>query len=134
MKHLEQKIINYEFYKKNLEENFYIYVHCTLDENIPFYIGKGKKDRCKQHLDRSDWWKRIANKHDYYIELLEINLTEEEAFAKEKDYISKFGRRQFKNGGTLVNLTDGGEGAAGKIYSDEEREKISKHFKENPEL
>ena len=61
-------------------------------------------------------------KHDYYIKILEINLTEEVALNKEKEYILKFGRRQFKNGGTLVNLTDGGDGVSGKIFTDEERE------------
>ena len=134
MKHLDQKIVNYEFYKENLENNYYIYVHCTLDEDIPFYIGKGKKNRCKHHSDRSDWWKRIVAKHDYYIKILEINLTQEVALSKEKEYILKFGRRQFKNGGTLVNLTDGGDGVSGKIFTDEEREALSKKFKENPEL
>lgn len=134
MKYLEEKIINFEFFKQNLKENYYVYVHCTLDEEIPFYIGKGKNDRCKNHLDRNSWWKNIVNKHDYYIKILEINLTEEEALKKEIFYISKIGRRQFGNGGTLVNLTDGGDGVKGKIFTDEEREAISKRFKENPEL
>ena len=134
MKKLDKKIVNYDFYKENLEGNFYIYAHLTLDEDITFYIGKGKNSRCKGHLNRSDWWNNVVNKHDYYIKILEINLSEEEAFLKEKEYISEYGRRQFKNGGTLVNLTDGGEGASGRIYTEEEKQKISDRFKNNPEL
>lgn len=134
MKKLDSKIENYDVFKQNLDGNFYIYLHITLDEDIPFYVGKGKKDRCKNHLDKSEWWNNIVNKHDYYIRILDVNLSEEEAFEKEKEYISFFGRRNLKEGGTLVNLTNGGEGVSGRIYSDEEREFISKKFKENPEM
>ena len=77
--------------------------------------------------------KNIVAKHDYYIELLEINLSENEALEKEKEYISKFGRKQFGSGGTLVNLTDGGEGVIGRIFSEEEKKILSEKAKNNPE-
>ncbi len=70
MKHLEEKIINFDAFKENNPDKFYIYLHRTKDEDIPFYIGKGKKDRCKSYLDRSQWWKNIVSKHDYYIQIL----------------------------------------------------------------
>ena len=54
MKKLEQKIINFDFFKQNLKGMYYIYIHCTLDEKIPFYVGKGKGNRCKDHLDRNN--------------------------------------------------------------------------------
>lgn len=134
MKKLDKKIINYDFYKQNLKDNYYVYLHLTLDEDIPFYVGKGKNQRCKNHLHRSEWWNNIVNKHDYYIKILDINLTEEEAFSKEIEYINKYGRKQFGNGGTLINLTDGGEGSAGKIYTEEEKQKISEKYKNNPNI
>ena len=46
--------------------------------------------------------------------------------------ITQFGRREL--GGKLVNLTDGGEGVSGYIYSDERKQQISEYFKAHPEL
>lgn len=59
-------------------------------------------------------------------------MLEEEALQREKDLITQFGRREL--GGKLVNLTDGGEGVSGYIYSDERKQQISNYFKEHPEL
>lgn len=129
-----EKLMNPDLFKDHLEDKFYIYLHVTKDDKTPFYIGKGKNKRCFDTYNRNDWWVNIVNKHDYLILILEINLSEEISYEKEKYWISYFGRKQFKNGGTLVNLTDGGEGVSGKIYTEEEKEKKSKYFKLHPEI
>lgn len=58
-------------------------------------------------------------------------MTEKEALAREVELVALYGRRQ--KGGKLVNLTDGGEGVSGKIYSKEERKRISDRIKSNLE-
>jgi hypothetical protein len=52
-------------------------------------------------------------------------LSGEEANKKEVEFILLYGRRDLKTG-TLVNMTDGGEGARGAIRSPESREKNRK--------
>ena len=131
MKNKINFIKNLEKFLEQEEDKFYTYIHYTLNENIPFYVGKGKGYRCLS-VDRSQWWQNVVNKHNYYIVIDSINLTEEQAFLREKELVIKFGRKQ--NGGTLVNLTDGGEGVSGKIYTDEERKAKSLYMKNHPEI
>lgn len=120
-------IINQEHYNQNTK--FYIYVHYTID-NVPFYVGKGNKNRCLHKSNRSKWWNNIVNKYGYYIEIKEINLNEDECFQKEIYWIEHFGRKVLKNG-TLINLTKGGEGVSGRIYPKEELEQRSNYWREN---
>lgn len=124
-------------------ENIY-YVYCLRrpDKFMPekfapdnnyliFYIGKGKNDRYKVHLstyDTNSYKNNIINKihklcAEIICEKLYENLTEEEAFEKEKELIRFYGR--IDNGtGILVNRTDGGDGASGHKHSKESKEKI----------
>ena len=102
----------------------------------PFYVGKGKKDRMRHHLFESNL-KGDTNKHKAntirkilsvnlipHIEIIQDNLSEAEAFNLERSLILQFGRAD-KHLGPLTNLTDGGEGASGKIFSPEYRKKLS---------
>ena len=52
-------------------------------------------------------------------------MTWEEACEKEKEYIKFYGRRDLGLG-SLVNMTDGGEGGLGKIVSEKHRIAVSK--------
>ena len=122
-------IINRDFYNQNTK--YYIYIHYTPD-NIPFYVGKGIKNRCLHKHSRSYWWNNIVNKYGYYIKIQEINLNEDECLQREIYWIKYFGRKQYQEG-TLINLTNGGEGVSGKLYTEEERQIKSKFFKENLE-
>lgn len=122
-------IINQDFYNQNTK--YYIYIHYTPD-NIPFYVGKGIKNRCLHKHSRSKWWNNIVNKYGYYIKIQEINLSEDECFQREIYWIDYFGRKQYQEG-TLINLTNGGEGVSGRIYTEEEKELKSKFFKDNIE-
>jgi len=123
----------------------YLYRHIRLDKNEPFYIGigsdiDGKYSRAHNKM-RSIHWKRIVSKTDYEVEIMLDDLTWEEACKKEKEFIKLYGRKDLKEG-TLVNMTDGGDGHInpteetrkklsiihkGKILSKETKEKI-RHF------
>lgn len=115
-----------------MENNYCVYIHKKASDNIEFYIGMGKTNRRPyEKLKRSQHWKNIVSKHGYYIEILEDNLTREEAKEREIFYIKKFGRLDIKTG-NLINKTDGGDGGAtrnGYINSQETRKNISKALK-----
>lgn len=106
--------------------NFYVYFHINPLKNEVFYVGKGKKDRAYQKGNRSKYWKNLVNKYSYIIDIVDSNLTEDEAFEKEKFYIKFIGRRDLGLG-PLVNMTDGGDGTSGsiRVHSDETKARMS---------
>jgi hypothetical protein len=112
--------------------NFYVYVHTKIGEDIPFYIGKGKGNRAYSKKGRSAWWNRVA-KNGFKVELEFENLDEKTAFQMEEDLIKMWGRRNIDTG-CLVNLTDGGEGLSGYIMSDETKKKLSEISKSHPKV
>lgn len=95
----------------------------------PFYIGKGKNGRINVHLYVIDSINKLKqnilnkikkeNKEPIIIKLYE-NISEYSAFRLEKYLIKLIGRRDLKLG-TLANLTNGGEGTSGTIYTLERR-------------
>jgi hypothetical protein len=72
----------------------------------------------------SKWWKKIVSKTEYRIDILHEDISWEKACEEEIRLIKLHGRRDLGMG-TLVNMTDGGEGTLGRIKSAEEIEKIS---------
>jgi len=97
-----------------------VYKHIRLDTNEVFYIGIGNPKRPYNKNSRSDFWKRVTNKTDYKVEIIYSDLTWEEACEKEIELIEFYGRRDLGNG-TLVNLTDGGEGISGYEMTNEQK-------------
>jgi NUMOD3 motif-containing protein len=76
----------------------------------PYYIGKGKGMRAYQRT-RSGRKPPPARSQ---IVIVADNLSEVEAFAREKALIAFYGR--VSKGGCLHNLTDGGEGVSGATW------------------
>jgi hypothetical protein len=108
----------------------YVYRHIRLDKNEPFYIGIGSDctfHRAFEKSRRTQLWNKIVSKTSYEVEILFDDLTWEQACKKEIEFIALYGRMD-KNAGTLVNLTDGGEGALGRTYKmkEETKAKLSK--------
>ena len=97
------------------DNKFYVYGHFT-NENaeIPFYIGKGSGDRYKNHSNRNNEWKSFVKTNGFVATILYSNLTEQDAFNKEKELIELYGRKD-TNTGPLLNKSSGGEGG---IYND----------------
>ena len=99
-----------------------LYRHIRTDKSTPFYIGIGEtENRAYDKKCRTKIWKNIANK-GYETEILFDDLTWEQACEKEKEFIALYGRRDLGTG-TLVNLTDGGEGTLGYRHTEEAKEK-----------
>ncbi len=126
--------------------NFYIYIYldprkpgyycynntCFLFE--PVYIGKGKNGRYRNLNEnrRNRYFIRKINKIKQSIlepivfKLYE-NLNEQQSFELEIKLIKEIGRIDLR--GPLVNMTDGGEGISGLVFSNEHKRRISESNK-----
>lgn len=105
---------------------FYTYAHYTPDTKQLFYIGKGQRKRFKQSYARTTWWHNKVKKHGgFEAVILAYWKTEQEAFEHEKFLIALFKPQ-------LVNLSSGGEGAAGVKRSKKACEAVSKALKGRP--
>jgi hypothetical protein len=90
----------------------YVYTHTRLDTNEIFYVGIGSDNeysRANTIKNRNVFWYRVVRKVDFKVDIVEDKLSWEEACIRERVLIKEYGRRDQKSG-TLVNLTDGGEG------------------------
>ena len=114
-----------------MEDSWYLYRHLKPNGEV-FYIGIGKTKNFKRAFEkqhRSNWWTSIIKKYpDYEVQILKTGLTKEEACELETILISWY-KRADCCGGTLVNMTDGGEGTSGKTCTDETRKKLSESIK-----
>lgn len=94
----------------------------------PFYIGLGKKNRINRHINDAKYHKKKSLKDNIILKILKNNIepirfklydniTLESASRLERYLIHLIGRRDL-NKGSLANLTDGGEGTFGRVYTD----------------
>ena len=107
----------------------YVYKHTRLDTNEVFYIGIGSQNKYKRAfslIKRNSFWRNITSKTEFLVEIIQDGLTWEQACEKEKELISKIGRRDLGLG-TLVNMTDGGDGTFNVKHSYEWHEKQRKN-------
>jgi hypothetical protein len=106
-----------------------VYQHRRSDTNEVFYIGVGVgKKRAYQHTGRNRHWINVVNKTNYSVEILQEDLSWEEARQEEIKLINQHGRRDLGEG-PLVNMTDGGDGTLGIIKTDEQRRSMSEKLK-----
>lgn len=116
--------------------NSYVYRHIRIDTNEVFYVGIGtnggyyKKDfyRAFAKNNRNTHWKNIVSKTGYSVEIIAEGLSWEDACKKEVEFISIYGRKDL-NKGSLVNLTDGGDGVLNQIHSEKRRKIVSEKMK-----
>jgi len=111
---------------------FYIYRHLRTDTNEVFYVGRGVGSRYRATYGRNIVWHRVVEKCGSFVaqKILE-NLTLEEAKEKEKEFVAIYGRKD-SGLGTLVNLTDGGDGMYNYNISDRTRKLLSDIKINNP--
>ena len=66
----------------------YIYAHYIKGEKVPFYIGKGTGNRAWNSSERNKYWHDKVKKHgNFNVKILEKNLTEKQAYKREKEII-----------------------------------------------
>lgn len=118
-------------YLNPLKKGNYVYGKFNFDYE-PFYVGLGKDDRIYCHM-RSDCLKHNSFKNNIILKILKNNqdpikfklyenITIESAKRLEIYLIKLIGRRDLDKG-TLSNLTDGGEGTKGILFTEEMKEK-----------
>jgi hypothetical protein len=104
-----------------------VYFHINKSNSDIFYVGIGNKKRPYSKRSRSQFWKNTVEKYDYLVEIIHTELSFEEACELERYYIRMFGRLDIGSG-SLVNLTDGGDGSNGYIHSEETKVKIKQNW------
>ncbi len=102
--------------------NYYTYAYLR-EDGTPYYIGKGKANRINNTLHNI----HLPQKEERRI-FLKKNLTDEEARKHEIYMIAVLGRKDLGTG-ILRNMTDGGEGCAGRVLSEETKKKLSDSHK-----
>lgn len=106
-------------------DDFYVYLLWKMykDLPLPFYVGKGRRDRIIKHETPSDvqnvYKNKIIDKHyklniDVGYSIVSWHKLEEDALSKEVELISIIGRADIKKG-SLANKTDGGDGTRGYL-------------------
>lgn len=100
-----------------------VYIHKRKDNGEVFYVGIGNTIKRAYDIKnrKNKRWFNIVNKYDFLVEIVYEELSWADACKKEIELIEKFGRLDL-NKGTLVNLTDGGDGQSNP--SEETREKL----------
>lgn len=109
-----------------LDLKSYVYLHRRLDTNEVFYVGIGNKINFKRAFtkhNRNLHWERIVKKVGYVGDVIYKDISWEQACKYEINLIAMYGRKDLKLG-TLVNLTNGGEGTLGRKCSEETKLKI----------
>lgn len=88
--------------------DYYVYEWIRLDTNEPFYVGKGKGNRCyKLTRGNNQHFNNIAKSIPVAVNILHDNLDEETAFGLECYYIWLY---RDIIGYNMTNMNDGGEG------------------------
>ena len=78
-----------------MDNKFYVYKWFNLDTGEVFYIGKGCRNRYKTICKRNKYFLEHIKTHSVKSEIIVNNLTEKEAFEKEKaltDYYRSLGQ------------------------------------------
>ncbi|MGR9056077.1 NUMOD3 domain-containing DNA-binding protein [Rhizobium leguminosarum] len=110
--------------------DFYVYAWSRPDTGSIFYIGKGRGRRAHSISGRSRHFLNIVGKLRLSglspkVDFIAVGLSESDAFSMERECIAMHGRLDIGSG-SLVNLTDGGEGVAGIIMTEIHRAGISR--------
>jgi group I intron endonuclease len=112
----------------------YTYAHILEEEHLPFYIGLGTQVKKSRKYERAlsisgrnkDWWEKVKNKK-YYVIICTSSNDYKLIKDHEIDCILELGK--VKEGGFLVNITDGGEGCKGYRHTQEHINKLKEIYK-----
>lgn len=102
--------------------NLCVYLHFRADDGFCFYVGMGSIKRSHDFRNRSDYWKRVRDKHGVKVQIACIGLSFDEAVCLERSFIAQLSH---SSSARLVNLTSGGEGTTGVKNSEVTKQRKS---------
>lgn len=120
---------------------FYVYQYKDPATLIPFYVGKGCRNRADRHLY---YVKKGTHQNRYFanvvkqiwargeapiLEIVSDGLEEKEAYDLEHEMIKSLGRKLYEEGGVLTNITLGGAGPIGIHQTPEANKQRSEKLK-----
>lgn len=107
----------------NSKNDFYVYEWFNTETGEVFYVGKGSRDRYKDVSKRNALFKEYYNTHSVKVRIVKDKLSEEEAFALEKEVTDKYKRI----GQCQCNLAEAGKGGCSFVWTDEMRKYWSEY-------
>jgi hypothetical protein len=99
--------------------SFYTYAHARKTDGRIFYIGKGQDKRAYSESNRNRYWRNVVAKHGHTVQILREWNSEKEAFDHEVRMITQYRSMGY----ALVNMTNGGEGVSGYVFTQEQTAK-----------
>lgn len=107
-----------------MKNKYYVYRHIRLDNNLPFYIGKGINKRAYIKTNRNKYWYNIVKSVGYRVEVVMKDLSEAQALRCEKKLIKLYKSYNLN----LSNITEGGEATYRRTarLSQEHKDKIGR--------
>lgn len=102
-----------------------VYLHRRKDTYEPFYVGISTSTRRANRKDsRNKYWRHVYKKYGISSRIIAKGISWGDACELEEFLIETIGRKDLGKG-PLCNLTCGGEGAPGRVLSEEHKRKIS---------
>jgi hypothetical protein len=103
-----------------------VYLHRRGTDRVPMYVGIGVEGRPEKVDGRNADWTTVYEAHGRTVEMLHTNLTEWQAKTIEVALIFKYRNvyGRYLEGGSMVNLSDGGEGSSGYKFTEEQLENL----------
>lgn len=103
-----------------MKDNVCLYLHRKPNGEV-FYVGIGNSKRPYFKFRNNPYWTNISKKYpNYIVEILEKDLNWKDACDKEIKLIAFY--KRVCDGGTLANITLGGDGTKGRKVSEELKE------------
>jgi hypothetical protein len=109
-----------------------VYFHVNPLKQEIFYVGIGSKNRPYSKQNRNKYWHNTINKYGYIVVIIEKDLEWLKAVEREIYYIKLIGRKDLGLG-SLLNMTDGGDGNQNIIMTKESNIKRSLAMKGKPQ-
>jgi hypothetical protein len=98
--------------------NYYVYILIDPQTEIPFYVGKGQKNRANFHIKETKETTINIRKFNKIQSILSLGLSpiidyyvtnikdEETAYSIEAELIKKYGRKSYDEDGVLLNICE----------------------------